>query len=398
MRVLLKPDAVFDGEVMLPAGTQIVMEGEHIIEVGPELAGDEVVDLAGCTLIPGLIDCHVHVMLDGINPLRQLTDPFSLQFYIAADALRKTLDLGITTVRDAGGADAGIKRAVELGLIEGPDLRIAVNILSQTGGHADGTTPLGAPHHLLPAHPGRPGSVVDGPEEMRKRVRELQRAGADVIKVCTSGGVSSVSDDPRHAQFGTDELEACVREAAAGEISVMAHAQGKPGIVNAIHAGVRSIEHGVFADDECFELMKEHDVWLVPTLLAPVALNRMIETGAPMAAEVVRKSVDAGIAHAAMIKQAVAAGVKIAMGTDAGVYPHGGNLEELRLMQAAGMSPEAVLHASTVSAARLLELDDRGAIREGLRGDLVAIEGDALDFDGLDKRISGVFKAGQRVR
>lgn len=147
----------------------------------------------------------------------------------------------------------------------------------------------------------------------------------------------------------------------------MAHAQGKPGIINAIRAGVRSVEHGVFADEECFELLKAHDVWLVPTLTAPVALNRMIAGGAPIPAEVVRKTELARIAHAEMIVEAVAADVKIAMGTDSGVFPHGGNLEELQLMREAGMTPEAVLHAATASAAELLELDDRGRFARAAR-------------------------------
>ena len=401
MSVLLANAAVFDGHRMLPPGTEVLIENDRIAAVGPRLVTTEdceVVDLTGRTVIPGMIDCHVHLVIDGLNPMKHLNDPFSLSYYVAADALRRTLDLGITTVRDAGGADLGIKRAVELGLIEGPEVLISVTMLSQTGGHADGTTPCGLPNHLLPAHPGRPHPVVDGPEEMRKRVRELQRAGADVIKICTSGGVSSIADDPRHPQFGMDELAACVREAAAGETPVMAHAQGKPGIVNAIRAGVRSVEHGVFADDECFDLLKEHDVWLVPTLTAPVALNRMIAQGTPISEEVVRKTEIARQAHARMIIEAVAAGVKIAMGTDSGVFAHGGNLEELRLMREAGMPPEAVLHAATASAAQLLELDDRGALREGLRADAVVVEGDARDFDLIEERIAGVYQAGRRVR
>lgn len=398
MSTVIRPEKVFDGETFLPSGIEVLIDGGKIREVGSGLVADDIVELPNCTLTPGLIDCHVHLTIDGINPLAQLTEPFSLQFYTAADTLRRTLDLGITTVRDAAGADAGIKRAIELGLIEGPDMRIAVNILSQTGGHSDGVTPSGAVHHLLPEHPGRPAPVVDGVEEMRKRVRELQRAGADVVKICTSGGVSSVTDNPHHAQFSMDELEACVREAKSGQTPVMAHAQGKQGIINAIRAGVRSIEHGVYADDECFQLMIEHDVWLVPTLLAPVALNRMIDAGASVADEVARKSREAGIAHAAMIKQAVKAGVKIAMGTDAGLFKHGINLEELQLMQRAGMSPEAVLHASTQSAAQLLGFDDRGAIRPGLRADLAVFRGDLTSFEGLSSRVAGVYKSGRKVR
>lgn len=275
---------------------------------------------------------------------------------------------------------------------------VAITMLSQTGGHADGTTPCGVPNHLLPAHPGRPYPVVDGPAEMRKRVRELQRAGADVIKICTSGGVSSPNDDPRHPQFGLDELESCVGEATAGETPVMAHAQGKQGILNAVTAGVRSVEHGVFADEECFDALKASGVWLVPTLTAPVALKRMIQGGVPISDEVARKSDEALVAHAAMMRGAVKAGVKIAMGTDSGVFPHGENLEELVLMREAGMTPEEVLQAATRSAAELLKLADRGRIATGLRADLVVVAGDALDFDGFAQRITSVYQRGRLVR
>jgi len=401
LSTLLRNAGIFDGTQMLAPGTDLLISEGRIAALGRDLSVDadcEVVDLAGTTLIPGLIDCHVHVMLDGMNPLAQLSEPFSLPYYVAADVLRRTLAIGITTVRDAGGADDGVKQAVARGLVDGPDMRISVNLLSQTGGHADGTTPCGVPNHLLPSHPGRPSSVVDGRDEMRRRVRELQRAGADVIKICTSGGVSSVADNPHHPHFDAEELDACVRTAMAGDTPVMAHAQGKQGILAAIQAGVRSIEHGVFADEECFDVMKKRGVWLVPTLSAPVALTRMIEAGAPFSEEVVRKTQEAATAHAAMFERAVAAGVRIAMGTDSGLFRHGGNLEELALMRQGGMTPESVLHAATASAAELLELDDRGRIREGLRADLVAVSGDAFEFDDYAERITAVYRAGRRVK
>src|SRR6266851_6848449 len=185
-RTVLSGGRVFDGTGSPVADGDVVIEDGLILEIGQGLDGDEQVDMSGLTLLPGLFDCHVHVTSSGVDLMRRLQRPFSYQFFEAAENLRATLDCGITTVRDAGGADLGIQRAVDDGLIDGPRLRIAITALSQTGGHGDGWLPSGLSVSLRVPHPGRPGGIVDGPEEMRKRVREIVRAGADVIKVCTS--------------------------------------------------------------------------------------------------------------------------------------------------------------------------------------------------------------------
>src|SRR5580704_17427630 len=254
-RTVLSGGRIFDGSGSPIADGDLVIEDGQIVEIGAGLDGDEQVDVSGCTLLPGLFDCHVHVISSGVDLLRRLQQPFSYQFYEAARNLAATLDCGITTVRDAGGADLGIQQAVADGLIEGPRMRIAITILSQTAGHGDGWLPSGLHAPLLVSHPGRPPGIVDGPEEMRKRVREIVRAGAVVIKVCTSGGVLSPRDDPRHAHFRPDELAALMAEATAAGLPVMAHAQATEGIKNAIRAGVRSIEHGIYLDDEAIDLM-----------------------------------------------------------------------------------------------------------------------------------------------
>jgi imidazolonepropionase-like amidohydrolase len=329
--------------------------------------------------------------------LAALNKPFSYGYYEAVVNLRRTLDTGITTVRDAGGADLGVKEAVDNGLIEGPRMKIAVTILSQTGGHNDGWMACGVSLNGPPV-PGKPGPIVDGVDAVRERVRELIRAGADQIKVCTSGGVLSPRDDPRHAHFRLDELEEFVAQAAASHTYVMAHAQATDGIKNAVRAGIRSIEHGVFLDEEAISMMLENRTWLVPTLSAPLGVLEAVEAGASMPPQMVQKARDVIGAHRDSIRMAVAAGVRIAMGTDAGVGPHGSNLRELQLMGEVGMAPADALIATTSNAAELLGVaDELGTLEAGKRADLVVIDGDPLDFIGLRERIQQVWKDGRLV-
>ena len=403
MTTILTSGAVFDGTGSAPSPGTVVIEDGLIAAVGDDVdvnawPGADVVDLGGRTVLPGLIDCHVHAVFSGMDVLKLAQEPFSYQFYAAQQNLARTLDLGVTTVRDAGGSDLGMKQATEEGLIDGPDLHIAISILGQTGGHTDGWNVHGDVMHLLQPHPGRPGVIVDGPDEMRRRVRELARAGADVIKICTSGGVLSPRDDPRHPQFSPEELDVCVAEASAAGLKVMAHAQGKPGIINAVRAGVASIEHGIYADDECFDLMLERGTYLVPTLLAPIALIRSIDAGVKVPAAVEAKARSVVEVHADAVSRAIAAGVPIAMGTDSGVFAHGINNEELTLMVAAGLTPAQALVASTANAAALLGLDDRGTIAPGKRADLVVVSGDPYDFATHAERVTRVYKKGALVR
>src|SRR6185295_19421044 len=271
--------------------------------------------------------------------------PFSMQFYEAARNLQATLAIGITTVRDAGGADLGIKQAVANGLIAGPRLQISISMLSQTGGHGDDWYPSGAEVPLLGPHPGRPSGIVDGPDEVRRKVRELHRAGADVIKVATSGGVLSPRDDPRRAHFRPIELETLVEEATAAGMYVMAHAQGADGIKNAVRAGIRSIDHGIYLDDEAIELMKARGTWFVPTLVAPQGVIDAADAGIDLPPVVIDKARRVVEIHRDAFRHAVEAGVRIAMGTDSGVTPHGRNLRELALMVGGGMTPAAALRS-----------------------------------------------------
>jgi imidazolonepropionase-like amidohydrolase len=389
---------VFDGTGSPAAHADVVVADGRIVEIGSGLDGDEAVDCSGATVFPGFFDCHVHVMMSGVDTLRHLQTPFSYAFYEAVHNLRRTLALGITHVRDAGGADLGVAEAVRTGLIAGPRMQIAISMLSQTGGHGDGWHVCGADVPLMPPHPGRPDTIVDGPDEMRRTVRTLLRAGADVIKVATTGGVLSARADPRHPHFSPAELDVLVAEATAADVAVMAHAQGAEGIKRAVRAGIRSIEHGIFLDDEAIDLMLDRGTWLVPTLSAPRAVLARAAAGTALPVAVVEKARSVQAAHDASVRRAAEAGVRIAMGTDSGVGPHGDNLDELELMAQCGMTPEQAWRATTLGAAELLRVDrEFGSLEPGKVADLVVLDGDPTDLKGLAGRVREVYRDGDLV-
>jgi len=401
-RLLFHGGRVFDAVGAEPnaADADIVVEDDRIVEVGPGLDGDVAVDCTGTTLVPGLFDCHTHVMISQFDLWKMAQTPFSLQFFEAAKNLEATLRVGITSIRDAGGADLGVKTAVEQGLVDGPRMQISLTMLSQTGGHADKWMVCGGhfPSPFGMTHPGKPGAIVDGPLEMRKKVRELVRAGADVIKLAASGGVLSPRDDPRHGHFRDDELEAAVEEATAAGLWVMAHAQATEGIKASIRAGIRSIEHGIYLDDEAIGMMLENGTYLVPTLLAPRGVIDAAAAGANVADESLRKAEMVVEEHADSVSRAIASGVKVAMGTDSGVTPHGENLRELPLMVERGLTPAQSLVATSRTAAELLGVDaELGTLEPGKRADIVMVDGDALDVDNLGDRVRAVWKDGVQV-
>jgi len=398
MRTVFTGGRVFDGTGAPIGEADVAIEDGVIAEVGAGLDGDTSVDVTGSTVLPGLFDTHVHIMFGHVDMWRHLQTPFSYRFYDAMRNLDATIRLGITTVRDAGGADLGVKQAVEEGIVRGPRLQISLTMLSQTGGHGDGWMVSGGTGALFPEYPGMPTQIVDGVEEARRKVRELVRNGADVIKIATSGGVLSPRDFPDKPGFALDEIQVMVDEARAAGLWVMSHAQASVGIKNAVRAGVRSIEHGIYIDDEALELMLQHGSYLVPTLVAPLGVIRAAEAGVPIPANVLVKATEVVEAHRDSIRRAAAAGVKIAMGTDAGVVPHGTNLEELELMEGIGMSPMEVLVATTRTAAELMGLErELGTLEPGKRADLVVVAGDALDFTDLPSRIERVYKDGELV-
>lgn len=403
-RHLFTGGQVFDGTGTPPAPADVLVEDGVIVAVGDDVrrepAADDaiVLDLAGRTLLPGLIDAHVHLTLSGINVLDRLYKPFSYHFFQAVENCRKTIATGITTVRDGGGADLGLKQAIASGLIEGPRTLISVNMISQTGGHNDGHLSCGLDVHLFPQHPGVPSGIADGPDEVRRTVRTMLRAGADVIKVATTGGVLSPSDDPRHAHFTPAELDVLVAEATAGDAHVMAHAQGAEGIKNAVRAGARSIEHGIYLDDEAVELMLANGTWLVPTLIAPTSVIEAAQRGEVHEPGVLDKALQVAATHRESIAKAVEAGVKIAFGTDTGIGPHGDNLRELHLLTECGLTPYQAWAAATSGSAELLGLGDRiGKVRAGHVADLTVIDGPLTDLSGLAGRIAETWREGRRV-
>lgn len=396
VRTVFTGGDVFDGTGAVVSRADVAIEDERIVAVGDALDGDNHVDCSGKTLLPGLIDTHVHLTIGAFDMNTLAAMPFSYQFFAAAVNLKNTLAVGVTTVRDAGGADLGVKRAVDNGLIPGPRVKIAISAMSQTGGHGDGRSPSGAHSMMTMPYPGRPEGIADGPDEVRKLARELLKNGADQLKVCSTGGVGSPNDDPRHSQFTLEELTVIVAEASAQGKYVMSHAQGTQGIKNAIRAGVRSIEHGVYLDDEAIGMMLDAGTWLVPTLAAPLGILKAVEGGAAVPEQVVRKAHDVVEIHAESVSRAIAAGVRIAMGTDSGITPHGQNLQELSLLVDRGMTPAQAIIASTSSAADLMGIgEDLGRIQEGHRADLVVIDGGIDVISDLASRISAVWKDGR---
>jgi imidazolonepropionase-like amidohydrolase len=281
-------------------------------------------------------------------------------------------------------------------------MQISISVLTITGGHGDGWMRSGMEYELFPSYPGFPASRVDGVDDCRRKVREVLRAGADIIKICSTGGVLSPTDHPEFTQFSPEELDVIVREAAYRRgVKVMAHAQGMEGIKNAIHAGVHSIEHGIYLDDEAIDLMLKRGTFLVPTLLAPLAVLEAGEKGG-MPEYGVRKSREVVEIHSESISRAYKAGVKISMGTDAGVMPHGTNLRELGLMVNIGMTPMETILATTKIAAECLGWQDQvGIIQAGKLADIVIAKANPLqDIRSLENvdNIALVMKDGKVVK
>ncbi|MFD5318084.1 amidohydrolase family protein [Streptomyces sp. NPDC127098] len=382
-RTLFASGSVFDvvsGEVW---GTDVVVEGNRIVAVGRGLDGDEVVDCSGSLLVPGFIDCHTHVGLT-----ETMKDSFGLARSVrplsAVPVLRTLLGLGITTVRDAWGADAGMRLAVERGWIEGPEILVSLRQVCTTGGIGDHWSPRVGDVDFF-GDPAMPDPVFDGPVEARAVVRRMVRAGADWIKVTATGSMK-LARGVHDVQLTPGEMAALVDEATRqGGRGVMVHAHGARAAELAARAGARSVEHGTYLDEAAVGAMAEAGTWLVPTL--------SVSQSAPD-----QVSAEAAEAHRRAVKLALDAGVPIAMGTDNPVRPHGEALREIEHLAAAGLGPVGALRAATIDAARLLRLhDDRGEIAAGKRADLVLLSGIGLDPATLESRIVGVWRGGRRV-
>jgi imidazolonepropionase-like amidohydrolase len=385
--VALVADRLIDGTGRDPVQDAVVVwEGERITAAGARSQvripdGARVLEGDDLTVMPGLMDMHVHLaMQSGMDLLRIMMSPRSFTLLHAVPHCAATLRAGFTTVRDAGGTPVGVRMAVERGFFPGPRMHLSVSILSQTGGHADPTMPCGCELFIDATPLDIPHGRVDGADEMRRRVREVLRAGADTIKLCTSGGVLSPGDLPDTPQFTVEEIAAAVYEAGVHGKHVLAHAMSAEGIKNALRAGVRSIEHGCLLDEEGIGLLREKNAYLVPTLVAPRDVAAIAERNPQqLPAEMVAKARRVAGVHMDAFRAAVAAGVKIALGTDSAVGEHGLNGRELALMVEGGMSPMQAIVAATATAAELLGRQDAvGTLRPGLLADVIAVTGDPL--------------------
>ncbi|MBM3941682.1 MAG: amidohydrolase family protein [SAR202 cluster bacterium] len=365
----------------------VLVNGQRIEAVGPrgsvQMPPDtEVVDLTGLTLLPGLIDCHDHLASKGYDlPSRWgLQEPLSLQYLRTAKVLEDTLAAGYTCVRDAGGLDAGFKQAVEEGLYPGPRLVVSVSIISPTGGIGDRVSPSGH-SHSFPEDPRLPSGVANGVDAVRAKVREMARVGADVIKFATTGGASSRSGHgPRDIAFGPDEVKALVQEARALGRKTMCHALGGPGLRMCIEAGVGSVEHGCYLAEEpdLLRMMADMGTFFVPTFEVYEFHSTVSAPHMQARARALQEI------HQASMHQALAAGVKVVAGTDAGGFVHGANSRELELLVERGMTPMQAIQAATGWAAECCGLDKEiGALEAGKQADLLAVEGDPLGNIGL---------------
>ncbi len=369
------PDAIADGVLLTDDQGRIAAAGPDVATSVPKDA--ERIDLTGLTLLPGIIDCHVHLALK-LEPVHDQVQRSATDIVVRSlETGRQFLEAGVTTVRDAGYAPAGIKRAFASGAFPGPRTQVSCRPLSQTGGHGDEWTPSGT--ILTTDMSDLPPGVADGPDAVRRAARLQIRAGADWIKVMATGGVLSAADTPDASQFTVDEIRVIVEEArAAGIRGTFAHAEGTAGIKNALRAGISSIEHGDLIDDEGIDLMLERDVPLIPTFNINFSLmdeGRIARGEVPPWA--VQKMGYLFERQQRNFRHAVERGVRVVMGTDsfAGMYPPA----ELAYMSQYGLGPFRAIQAATTEAARLLGLADQvGALQAGMQADLIAVSGDPL--------------------
>jgi len=399
VRVVVKAARLIDGRGGPPASPAVVLiENGMITAVGPAIAvppDAKVVDLGSATLLPGLIDMHDHLTGSPANHGYQ-----SLAFSTPREAIdgvaaaRTTLFAGFTTVRNVGAggfADVALRDAINAGEVPGPRLVVSGPALGITGGHCD--------NNLLPAEYHRTSDgVADGPWQARAKVRENVKYGADVIKICASGGVLSKGDQPGTPQYSPEEMKAIAEEAHRLGRKVAAHAHGTQSIKEAIQAGIDSIEHASLIDDEGIRLAKEHGTYLVMDIYNDdFILQEGLKVG--MLPESIEKEKQLGRAQRENFRKAFQAGVKMAFGTDGGVYPHGDNAKQFAYMVQYGMTPMQAIQAATSSAADLLGWKDRvGSVEPGKYGDLIAVAGDPLsDVRALEK-VGFVMKGGEVVK
>jgi imidazolonepropionase-like amidohydrolase len=380
----------------------IVVENGSIRSIEPMASGPGHIDLSGYSCLPGFIDAHVHLTSETeprVSALhRAIADNPADAAYRSVAFAARTLMAGFTTVRDVGAENAlnvSLKRAIEAGEVPGPRMFTAGTIISTLGGHADPTNDLSQRFSHALGHPGPVDGVISGPDEARQAVRARYKEGADLIKITATGGVLSEETSGENAQFTEDELRAIVATARDYGFRVAAHAHGVEGIKRALRAGVSSIEHGTYMDDEAIALFKKNGAWYIPTISAGrYVADRATQPGyySPL---VQPKAAAIGPLIQATAGRAWKAGVKIAFGTDAGVFPHGENAKEFAYMVEAGIPPIEAVRAATLSAASLLNQSARlGSVEPGYAADIVAVAGDPLHDIALLQQVKFVMKAG----
>jgi imidazolonepropionase-like amidohydrolase len=380
--------------------SSVIIEGKKVREVvagSKSPAGATQIDLMGQTCLPGLIDSHTHLSSES-SPSSYVDDfHWNLADYVVRATIyaRRTLLAGFTTVRNVGDQQnetVALRNAINAGLIAGPRIFTAGVAMGSTGGHAD---PTDGYRDDLAGNPGPEEGIINSPEDAAKAVRLHYKRGDDLIKIMPSGGVLDQSSSGDNAQLTLEEIKAVVSTAHDYGFTVAAHAHGAEAIRRAVLGGVDSIEHGTFMDEQDMKLMKEHGTWYVPTIIAGDYVAHKAGVPGYYPPQVAAKAAAIGPLIIGTAGRAYKAGVKIAFGTDAGVYPHGQNAHEFELMVQAGMPPLYAIQAATVHAAQLLKHDkDLGSITAGKFADLVAVAGNPLDNIGILKQVSFVMKEG----